>query len=123
MTPAGKSDTADPTLTRSVVAQSKEIWDERTVLIDKYHEDLEAWNRDRPTTNMEILQTALQGNLGDREVLWAARDALQMVKLDLFTHRQKILNIEKVTNQMENEIINAILTFTITEITISKLTR
>ena len=56
---------------------------------------------------MEILQKSLQGNLGEREVLWAAREAMQMVQLDLLTHKQKISNIEKVTNQMENEIMNA----------------
>ena len=107
MATAGKTDPADPTLTRSVAAQSKEIWDKCTVLIDKYHEDLEEWHRDRPIKNMDILQKSLQGNLGEREVLWAAREAMQMVQLDLLTHKQKISNIEKVTNQMENEIMNA----------------
>ena len=107
MSKTGPADLADPALTRSMAAQSKEIWDKCTVLIDKYHEDLEEWQRDRPTKNVDNLTRALQGNLGEREALWSAREALQVVASNLLTYKQKISNIEKVTSQMENEIINA----------------
>ena len=105
---AGTSaNTADPTLTRSLAAQSKEIWRKCNDLVERYHEDLETWLIDRPVANFETLTNALQGDLGDRDVLWTVRDSLQTVKLDLITHRHKISNIEKVTNQMDGEIMNA----------------
>ena len=107
MQPGTSANPADPTLTRSLAAQSREIWKKCNDLVDRYHEDLETWLIDRPVANFETLTTALQGDLGDRDVLWAVRDSLQTVKLDLVTYRQKISNIEKVTNQMEGEIMNA----------------
>ena len=95
---------ADPTLTCSLAAQSKEIWRKCNDLVERYHEDLETWLIDRPVASFEALTNALQGDLGDRDVLWRVQDSLQTVKQDLLTHRQKISNIEKVTNQLDGEI-------------------
>ena len=102
-----KAGPADPALTHSAAAQSKELWDKCTVLIDKYHENLEEWQRDRPTNNVDNLTRALQANLADRDALWGAMEALQVVAGDLLTYKQKLSNIEKITSQMEDDILNA----------------
>ena len=86
-TKAGTS--TDPALTRSTAAQSKELWDKYKTLVDKYHESLEEWTRDRPTNSLEALKRALQANLTDRDALWQAMEALQVVAGDLLTYKQK----------------------------------
>ena len=108
MSQAGTSaNTADANLTRSAAAQSREIWKKCNDLVARYHEDLETWLIDRPVANFTALTDALRGDLEDRDTLWRVRDALQTVKQDLLTHRQKISNIEKITNQLDAEILNA----------------
>ena len=56
---------------------------------------------------MDNLTRALQANLADRDALWGAMEALQVVAGDLLTYKQKLSNIEKITSQMEDEILNA----------------
>ena len=104
---AGTSKTDAAALTRATAAQSKELWKKCTDLVSKYHEDLETWLMDRPVANFKTLEGALKGDLLDQDVLWRVHGALQTVKQDLLTHRQKISRIEKVTNQLEAEILNA----------------
>ena len=106
-TGAGGSKTDAAALTRATAAQSKELWKKCTDLVSKYHEDLETWLMDRPVANFKTLEGALKGDLLDQDVLWRVHGALQTVKQDLLTHRQKISRIEKVTNQLEAEILNA----------------
>ena len=98
---------ADAALTRATAAQSKELWRKCTDLVAKYHEDLETWLMRRPVDNFKKLTDALRGDLLDQDALWQALDALQTVKQDLITHRQKISRIEQMTNQLEGEILNA----------------
>ena len=97
----------EPTLTRSTAAQSKELWDKYKSLLDKYHTDLEEWQMDRPTKNMENLTRVLQGDLSDRDTIWAAMEALQMVNTDVISYKHKLSNIDKLINNMENEVENA----------------
>ena len=103
----GAGGRTDAALTRSTAAQSKELWRKCTDLVAKYHEDLETWLMGRPVNNFKVLTDALRADLTDQDALWHTHDSLQTVKQDLLTHRQKISRIEKVTNQLEGEILNA----------------
>ena len=95
------------TLTRSTAAQSKELWDKYKSLLDKYHTYLEEWQMDRPTRNVENLTRILQRDLSDRETIWAAMEALQFVNTDVISYKHKLSNIQKLINNMEDEVENA----------------
>ena len=56
---------------------------------------------------MEALNRALQENLTDRDALWAAMEALQVVAGDLLTYKHKLSNIDKIISSMEDEIMMA----------------
>ena len=74
MAKAGTS--GEPALTHSTAAQSKDLWKKYKTLVDKYHEGLEEWARDRASVTLETLTRALQENMSDPDLLWAAMEAL-----------------------------------------------
>ena len=57
MAKAGTS--GEPALTRSMAAQSKDLSKKYKTLVDKYHEGLEEWVRDRAAVTLETLTRAL----------------------------------------------------------------
>ena len=97
----------DPALTRSTAAQRKELWERSKTLIDKFHESLEEWVKDRGSVTLEALTRSLQGNMSDPELLWATMEALQVVTSGQLKYKQQLANIDKILTSMEEEIMQA----------------
>ena len=94
-------------LTHSTAAKSKDLWKKYKTLVDKFHEGLEEWARDRAAVTLETLTRALQESMSDPDLLWAAMEALQVVTSNHLAYKQKLSTIDKILTSMEEEVMMA----------------